>query len=229
MVKAIILVINNTHKKTYRVAQYADSRNRLHPLEVFTSTKRYAQHSKPREERYTSRLPQKHPLGNSTSHQSPSRKVSCGGFQANAESHSASSGRVSGVRIRDLGLSTGNHGEPYLDDPTETHRLQLHLRVPGLASQRVGQTLSLQVLRAASRPIRTPRRNFAPISSSIRKHYRASARTRGMARSDSPRQEGGVSTTLPAHLAALSASTFLPEFRMLPGHKSGVIRAWNTP
>ena len=117
----------------------------------------------------------------------------------------------------------------YLDDPTETHRLQLHLRVPGLASQRVGQTLSLQVLRAASRPIRTPRRNFAPISSSIRKHYRASARTRGMARSDSPRQEGGVSTTLPAHLAALSASTFLPEFRMLPGHKSGVIRAWNTP
>ena len=136
---------------------------------------------------------------------------------------------VFGSGILGLGLSTGNHGEPYLDDPTETHRLQLHLRVPGLASQRVGQTLSLQVLRAASRPIRTPRRNFAPISSSIRKHYRASARTRGMARSDSPRQEGGVSTTLPAHLAALSASTFLPEFRMLTGHKSGVIRAWNTP
>jgi hypothetical protein len=44
-------------------------------------------------------------------------------------------------------------------------------------------TLSLQVLRAASRPIRTPRRNFAPISSSIRKRYRASARTRGTARS----------------------------------------------
>ncbi len=38
------------------------------------------------------------------------------------------------------------------------------------------------------------------------------------------RGKQGVSTTLPA----LSASTFLPEFRMLTGHKSGVIRAWNT-
>lgn len=38
----------------------------------------------------------------------------------------------------------------------------------------------------------------------------------------------GVSNPLPAHLAALSASTFLPDFRMLTGHKSGVIRAWNT-
>jgi hypothetical protein len=42
------------------------------------------------------------------------------------------------------------------------------------------------------------------------------------------RGKQGLSTTLPAHLAALSASTFLPEFRMLTGHKSGVIRAWNT-
>ena len=44
-------------------------------------------------------------------------------------------------------------------------------------------TLSLQVPRAASGLIHTPRRNFAPISSSIRKHYRVSARTRGTARS----------------------------------------------
>jgi hypothetical protein len=34
---------------------------------------------------------------------------------------SASSGSGSGGRIRDLGLSTGTHGEPYLDAPTETH------------------------------------------------------------------------------------------------------------
>ena len=32
MVKAIILVINNTPQKTYRIAQYTDSRNRLDPL-----------------------------------------------------------------------------------------------------------------------------------------------------------------------------------------------------
>ena len=32
MVKAIILVINNTPQKTYRIAQYTDSWNRLDPL-----------------------------------------------------------------------------------------------------------------------------------------------------------------------------------------------------
>jgi hypothetical protein len=32
MVKAIILVINNTPQKTYRIAQYTDSWNQLHSL-----------------------------------------------------------------------------------------------------------------------------------------------------------------------------------------------------
>ncbi len=32
MVKAIILVINNTPQKTYRIAQYTDSWNRFHSL-----------------------------------------------------------------------------------------------------------------------------------------------------------------------------------------------------
>jgi hypothetical protein len=34
MVKAMILAINNTPQKTYRIAQYTDSRNRVHPLQV---------------------------------------------------------------------------------------------------------------------------------------------------------------------------------------------------
>ena len=47
--------------------------------------------SKPTEERDITRLHH----GNSPSRLSPSRKVSCGGFQVKAESHSASSGSSS--------------------------------------------------------------------------------------------------------------------------------------